>query len=171
MLRKVLLGFLGLLLVGLAVLTVLGSEEQKITTEVDVAAPPEKVWAVLSNVAEWPKWSPIIKDAKGSAKLGEALEITMAGEGGAEGPRYKPTITELKAPNLLRWRAHMGSGFIFTNDKVLELKETSSGTKLIHTETFQGLMAPIICTQMEENVPPMLNKMNIALKSLVESSP
>ncbi|MFW2438631.1 MAG: hypothetical protein ACN4GR_04600 [Arenicellales bacterium] len=89
-------------------------------------------------------------------------------EKGKDGPKYDPVITELDEPGYFRWRAHMLAGFIFTNDKIIELKETSSGTLLIHTETFKGLLAPLFCGQMEKGVPPMLNSMNKALKNLAE---
>jgi hypothetical protein len=62
----------------------------------------------------------------------------------------------------------MMAGFIFTNYKIFELVKTSTGTKLIHTESFKGLLAPIFCGQMEEGVPPMLKSMNDALKILAE---
>jgi len=87
---------------------------------------------------------------------------------GKDGPKYNPAITALDDPTYFRWRAHMMAGFIFTNDKIIELKETSSGTRLTHTETFKGLLAPVFCGQMEKGVPPMLNSMNKALKDLAE---
>ena len=63
----------------------------------------------------------------------------------------------------------MMAGFIFTNDKVFELHETSTGTRVVHKELFSGLLAPIFCGQMEKGVPPMLEAMNQALKQLAES--
>lgn len=89
-------------------------------------------------------------------------------EQGKDGQKYNPVITELNEPKYLRWRAHMLNGFIFTNYKVLELEESSSGTRLTHKEMFKGLLAPILCEQMEKGVPPMLNSMNQALKDLAE---
>ena len=89
-------------------------------------------------------------------------------EEGENGPKYNPVITELDESKYLRWRAHMLAGFIFTNDKIIRLEQTSSGTRVIHKELFKGMLAPIFCGQMEEGVPPMLNSMNKALKELVE---
>jgi len=92
----------------------------------------------------------------------------MGKEKGKDGPKYNPIITELEEPNYFRWRAHMLAGFVFTNDKIFELEETNSGTRLTHKEMFSGLLAPIFCGQMEKGVPPMLNSMNKALKELAE---
>ena len=167
--KKIILILISLMGAGIIYLAVAGSELQEIKTEIEISAPPSKVWGIITDINSWKEWSPIIKDSSGVASVGSELTITMIGkEEGEEGPKYNPIVTELEEPGKLRWRAHMLAGFIFTNDKILELEETSSGTRLTHTETFKGLLAPIICGQMEKGVPPMLNSMNKALKDLAE---
>jgi len=167
--KKILLIFVASVGAGIIYLAVAGNKLQEITTEIEISAPPPKVWSILTDINNWQEWSPIIKDSHGTASVGSELTITMIGkEQGEDGPRYNPIITELKEPSYLRWRAHMLTGFIFTNYKVLELEETNSGTRLIHKEMFKGLLAPVFCGQMEKGVPPMLNSMNQALKKLAE---
>jgi hypothetical protein len=154
---------------GIIYLVIAGSELQEITTAIEISAPPEKVWSILTDINNWQEWSPIIKNSRGTAAVGSELTITMTGKNeGEEGPTYSPVITGLEAPGYLRWRAHMLAGFIFTNYKVLKLEQSGSGTRLIHKEMFKGLLAPIMCGQMEKGVPPMLNSMNQALKELAE---
>lgn len=160
---------MALTFIGVTYLAIEGSEMQEIKTEIEISAPPSKVWGILTNINNWQEWSPIINASSGEASIGSKLSITMMGkEEGKDGPKYNPVIEELNKPNYFRWRANMLAGFIFTNDKIFELKETESGTRLTHTETFKGLLAPIFCGQMEKGVPPMLNSMNKALKELAE---
>ena len=160
---------IALLGAGIIYLVVAGSKLQEIKTEIEISAPPEKVWSIVSDINKWQEWSPIINESQGVAAVGSELTITMMGkEEGEDGPKYSPVITELEGPKYLRWQAHMLAEFIFTNYKIIELKETSSGTLLTHKELFRGLLAPIFCGQMEEGVPPMLNSMNQALKELAE---
>jgi hypothetical protein len=167
--KKILLIVMALVGAGIIYLAVAGSKLQEITTEIEISAPPSKVWSIISDINNWQEWSPIIKESQGTTSVGSELTITMIGkEKGKDGPKYNPIITELNEPNYLRWRAHMLTGFVFTNYKVFKLEETSSGTRLIHKELFKGLLAPIFCGQMEEGVPPMLNSMNQALKDLAE---
>ena len=169
MIKKIFLLVVALAGAGFIYLAIAGSELQEIKTDIEISAPPTKVWSILSDINNWQEWSPIIKESHGTASIGSELTITMVGKKDGEvGPIYNPVITELDEPKHLRWRAHMLTGFIFTNYKVLELEETSSGTRLIHKEMFKGLLAPIFCGQMEEGVPPMLNSMNLALKELAE---
>ena len=155
--------------IGVTYLAIEGNKMQEIKTEIDISAPPSKVWAILTDINNWQEWSPIINVSNGEASVGSKLSITMMGkEVGKDGPKYNPIIKALNEPGYFRWRAHMLAGFLFTNDKTFELKETESGTHLTHTESFKGLLAPIFCGQMEKGVPPMLNSMNKALKELAE---
>jgi len=167
--KKILLVIIAVICAGLIYLAVAGNKLQEIKTVIEISAPPSKVWTILTDINNWKEWSPIIKDSNGTATVGSELTITMMGKSeGEEGPRYKPIITELEQPVNLRWRAHMLAEFIFTNYKIFKLEETNTGTRLTHTESFKGLLAPIFCGQMEKGVPPMLNAMNKALKELAE---
>ena len=167
--KKILLIVIALAGAGIIYLAVAGGKLQEIKTEIEISAPPSKVWSIMSDINKWQEWSPIIKESHGMASAGSELSITMIGkEQGKDGPEYNPVITELNEPYYFRWQAHMMAGFIFTNYKIFELEETSSGTRLIHREQFKGLLAPIFCGQMEKGVPPMLNSMNRALKDLAE---
>jgi len=167
--KKIIIVFMTLALIGIIYLQIEGSKMQEIKTEIEISAPVSKVWGIITNINNWQDWSPIINASHGEASVGSQLSITMLGkEKGKDGPKYNPIIMELDEPNYFRWRAHMLAGFIFTNDKIFELEETSSGTRLTHTESFKGLLAPIFCGQMEKGVPPMLNSMNKALKDLAE---
>ena len=167
--KKILITIIVLLGAGIVYLAVAGSELQEIKTEIEISAPPAKVWSILTDINNWQAWSPIIKGSQGEASIGSELTIAMIGKKeGEDGPIYNPVITELEEPKHLRWQAHMLAGFIFTNYKVLELEATSSGTRLIHKEMFKGMLAPVFCGQMEKGVPPMLNSMNQALKALAE---
>jgi len=167
--KKIVILFFGLVFIGVIYLAIEGRNMQEIKTEIEISAPPAKVWSIITDINRWKKWSPIINDSNGIASVGSKLSITMMGkEKGKNGPHYNPTITELEESKYFRWRAHMLAGFIFTNDKIFELEETSAGTRLTHKELFSGLLAPIFCGKMEESVPSMLNSMNQALKDLAE---
>ena len=142
---------------------------QTIKTEIEISAPPAVVWNIITDINNWQEWSPTINASQGDSKVGEILNITMMSEEeGKDGPKYKPQIIRLDEPNYFHWSAHMMAGFIFTNDKIIELKETSSGTTVTHTETFKGILAVLLRGQMEKGVPPMLNSMNEALKNIAE---
>ena len=167
--KMFMLFLLALLLFACAYLWSEGKETHEIRAEIDIAAPPEKVWAVLSDINSWHEWSPIINDSAGEFSLGSTVSITMMGEKEhQDGPEYHPIITRLEAPNYFQWRAVMLAGSIMTNDKIFELQATPAGTHLVHKELFQGMVVPIFGNNFDKNVPTMLKAMNEALKVQAE---
>lgn len=166
--KKTLLIIVILLLGAGAYLWQEGKELHEVRTEIDIAAPPEKVWAIISDIDAWQEWNPIINASKGVAAEGYTLSITMVGKDGVDGPKYFPTIKHFEEPKYFHWQAEMITSAIMTNDKVFELEAIPSGTRLVHKELFTGMMVPIFCNKFDENVPPMLNSMNQALKELAE---
>ncbi len=84
--------------------------------------------------------------------------------------KYAAVITKLEAPKSFRWRAVMMAGFLFTNDKIFELEEKGSGTRLIHWEEFTGLLVPAFWNKLNQGALPMLKSMNEALKKTAEKS-
>lgn len=167
--KKIILLLLVLLSIGLIYLSIEGGKMQEITTEIEISAPPSKVWGIITDIDQWQEWSPIINASQGKAVTGSKLSITMMSkEEGKDGPQYNPVITALTEPTYFHWRAHMLVEFVFTNEKIFILKETETGTHLTHIETFKGLIAPLMSGSVEKNVPPMLDSMNKALKELAE---
>jgi len=172
--KKIIITVLILILISGLILWAKGKDMREIKTEIDIAATPEKVWNILTDIEKWEEWSPIINKSSGSPSLGSKLSITMCGEDGKEGkagPKYEPVITILEEPKNFTWRAKMMAGFIMTNGKVFELEEIGTGTRLVHKETFSGLMVPMFWGHVEKNVPKMLDSMNEALKTLIEKNP
>ena len=157
-----------LILTSVVILSVKGSTMREIRSEIEIAAPPAKVWSILMNFDSWKEWNPIVIEASGVAALGSALSVTMRNEAGKDGPKYAPVVTVSQEPKSFRWRAIMMFEFLFTNDKVFELEATAGGTRLIHTELFSGIVVPLFWSKLNEGVPPMLKSMNDALKARAE---
>ena len=169
--KKVFLGIATLVLVAGVILWAIGKDLREISTEIEIAAPIADVWSILVSIDKWAEWSPIINQSSGDALIGSTLSITMMSkEEGKDGPKYNPVITILDKPKSFRWRAKMIAEFIFTNEKVLRLEETSTGTRLIHKELFSGMFVPLFWTSVEKEAPSMLNSMNEALKTKAENN-
>ena len=141
---------------------------KELSSQIQIAAPIEHVWKVLMNFADWKDWNPMVNQASGTAAVGTKLEITMRGPDGKNAMKYQPEVIESTASKSFRWRAKMMAGFMFTNDRVFELKEHDGGTLFTNREEFKGLMLPMFWSKMGQFVVPMLEGMNKALKVKVE---
>ena len=143
---------------------------REIRTEIEIAAPVTKVWSILTDFDNWKEWNPIVEQESGVASPGSKLSMTMRCGDGKEGNKYMSVVTNVEDPKSFRWRATMMAGFLFTNDKVFELEETGSGTRLVHIEAFSGILVPLFWGKMEKSIAPMLESMNVALKIKAEKS-
>ena len=142
---------------------------RELRAAIQISAPIDKVWQVLTDFDHWKDWNPMVNHVSGSASVRSKLNITMRGPNSKDAMKYQPTVLEVNPPKSLRWRATMMSGFMFTNDRVFELKEKNGGTELINREEFSGLMVPLFWNKMNQFVVPMLEKMNKALKEKMEA--
>ena len=141
---------------------------QQVITEIEISAPPEKVWSILTNFNHWTEWNTTITKASGETAINTQLNITMSNEIGKDSNAYSPIITQLEAPKRLRWQAKMMANFLFKNEKLVELEATETGTKMMHTEFFSGLMVKVFWGKMKDGVPLIMNKMNQDLKAAAE---
>ena len=166
--KKLIFIVLSLILVVSLILWVKGNTTREISTEIEIAAPPENVWRILTNIDSWEKWNPIVVHASGTPTIGSELTITMRGEDGKDGPKYMPVVTSFQKAKSFEWRAKMISEFMFTNGRIFKLEKIESGTRLTNTETFKGTLVPLFWSKLSSHVPLMLAEMNNALKDVVE---
>ncbi len=142
---------------------------REVRTEIQILAPIERVWQVLTDFENWKTWNPTVKQVNGSSSLGSKLDVIMSGKDCKE-MAYHPYVLEAVPPKSFRWRAKMIAEFLFTNDRVFELRENAGGTIFYHREEFSGLMVPMIWKRLNQFVLPTLEKMNAALKIKLETS-
>ncbi|MEP4473823.1 MAG: SRPBCC domain-containing protein [Lentilitoribacter sp.] len=169
MIKKLSLSVLFILAVGVFYLFTQSQNLMEIESEIEIAAPVDKVWQVVTEIEKWSDFNSAINASTGIVSLGSAHSVTMRGENPGEvGPQYAPKIISFDEGKSYRWRAVMGAGIIFTNDKVFELQATDDGTLLKQTEVSNGMMLPLMKGFMQEGVPLILDEMNQAFKAEAE---
>ena len=76
--------------------------EQSVT--IDIAAPPERVWEVLSDVESWPNWTPTVT----AVSLLDDTSLQLGGRAKVQQPRLPDAeyvVTELIAGRSFTWVA------------------------------------------------------------------
>ncbi|SDI32212.1 SRPBCC family protein [Nonomuraea jiangxiensis] len=68
-----------------------------IDSSIEIAAPPEEVWAILTDFAKYEEWNPFILQAEGTAAAGATLRLNIRPPGGTARPspaRWSPSSGE-----------------------------------------------------------------------------
>jgi len=99
--KKIAIGLGVAFFVGVIVLSVIGGSMREIRTEIQISAPIDNVWNILTEFNNWKDWNPTINRADGSASVGSKLNITIRGKDGKDASNYQPVVLESNAPQQL----------------------------------------------------------------------
>lgn len=142
---------------------------RKIETSVDIAAPVEDVWRVLTDFARFPQWSRFILAIEGEARPGTRLSARLDDGGGAM--QIRPEVLVCKEHDELRWRGTLGASFLFSGEHYFRLQALpGGGTRLTHGEVFGGLLVPLLWTRLNTSTRRGFEDFNAALRARAESS-
>ncbi|MES2764861.1 MAG: SRPBCC domain-containing protein [Bacteroidota bacterium] len=140
----------------------------EIYTEIDINAPAEKVWQILTDFKNYPKWNPFIKTAKGIAHEGEFLKVRIQPPG-RSAMTFQPKVLKAEVNKELRWKGKFLIPGLFDGEHIFVLKELSPRkTKLIHSEKFAGILVPLFKSVLKDSERGF-ELMNEALKKRAES--
>jgi hypothetical protein len=143
---------------------------KRLSAHVDIQATPERVWEVLTDLAAYPEWNPFIVRAQGVVEPGRRLVLTMQPVGG-RGMTLRPRLVTVAVNRELRWRGKLGVPGLMDAEHSFVLQSHAGGTRLIHQETFRGVLVPLVTASLDRNTLPAFLAMNEALKRRAESLP
>lgn len=140
-----------------------------IHTQIDVAATTAQVWDVLIAFPAYGDWNPFIPRIEGTPRVGEVLEVDLQ-PAGRQVATLRPVVTEAQPGACLGWTGTVGVRGIFDGDHRFELTPTANGTRLVHRETFTGLLARPLLWLVGEQTTAGFAAMNRALRDRVEAA-
>jgi uncharacterized protein YndB with AHSA1/START domain len=77
-----------------------GNPPVKSTAEIDIAAPPQVVWEVLTRLENWPNWNPAVKSMSFAGPLAPGSEFRWkAGPG-----TIVSILDRIEPPRYIAWR-------------------------------------------------------------------
>jgi len=140
---------------------------KNIQTEILINTDITKVWDVLMNFDNYPKWNPFITSISGERKLGSRLTVSINPPGG-KGMTFKPNILTLEANKEFRWKGKLGINGIFDGEHYFILESVDKDiTKFIHGEKFSGLLVPFVSKMLDKTQKGFL-LMNESIKNECE---
>lgn len=140
----------------------------RIEHRVGVQAPPEVIWGVIHDLAQWEQWNPLYPKAAGVIRIGATLDLTVALPGRAP-QQIKPVVLEWVPGEQLHWRASMMGGLIKTV-RFFEIEQLGDESCIVSNgEIIGGLLGPATGKRMGNAVYRGFREMDEALKARAEA--
>ena len=141
---------------------------KEIRTEIEIEAPAEKVWEILTDFNRYEEWNPFIIKSSGVAEEGAVLVNVM--KNGKKTMTFKPRILEVRKHEYFDWRGSLFFRGLFDGHHYFRIEpQAKDGVKLIHGEKFSGILSGPIFKSIRENTLESFRSMNEALKKRCES--
>ena len=135
---------------------------------IGVQAPPEAIWAVISDIPGWTHWNPLYPRAEGTLRIGSKLNLDLA-LAGRKVQTIQPVILDWIPNEQIHWRLTAAGGLVKTT-RFLEIEKlTDSGCIFANGEVFDGLLGPAAVRSLRHKIRSGFAAMNEAVKIRAES--
>ena len=129
-----------------------------------IDAPPDRVWAVLTDAEAWPSWDSGIEKIEGSVGLGNKIKLFSEV---SPGRAFPLKVTQLDAPSQMVFSGGMPLG-LFKGVRTYTLQGTEGGTEFHMREEYTGPLLGMIWRSMPD-LQPSFDKFAEGLKKRVET--
>ncbi len=114
-----------------------------IQSAIEIRAPIEVVWSVLTDFATYPDWNPLVRRLHGRPSVGRRVTI-LSQPPGARGIAFAPVVLAWSPPNELRWRSTLIWRRIFSGEHGFRLEAIDDGrVRFVQDETLTGVLVPL----------------------------
>jgi hypothetical protein len=140
-------------------------------TEIEIAAPAETVWRILSDLAAYPQWNPFLVRVSGELAVGARLEVTFAPPGGKP-MTMRPTLLRLDPGRGFTWLGRLaGVPKLFDGEHSFEIIPIDEGrVRFVQSETFGGILLPFLRKMLDTSTRAGFEASNAAIAARAEQS-
>jgi hypothetical protein len=139
-------------------------------TQIEIDAPAEVVWKVLTDLPRFGEWNPFIREAVGIIAPGERLTVRLKPPDGTA-RTFRPRVLEAEAPRTLRWLGRLGVAGLLDGEHAFEIESiTEQRVRFTQSERFRGILVPLFRTMIEGDTRRGFEAMNLALKQRAEGT-
>jgi len=111
---------------------------------IEINAPTERVWQVVSDFARYPEWNPFIVRAAGIARVGERLDVTIVAPG-MKPASFRPRVLDFAPGRLIRWKGEFKLPGLFDGRHALIVEPLDGGRSRFTThEDVSGILLPFL---------------------------
>jgi uncharacterized protein YndB with AHSA1/START domain len=114
-----------------------------------IRATPDRIWALLTDAAGFPKWNSTVTSIEGEIAEGQTLKLKVPT---APERVFKPKVSKVVAGRTMIWSDGMAP--MFKGVRTFTLTPTADGTTVFSMrEEFSGVMLPMIKGSLPDFAP------------------
>jgi hypothetical protein len=115
----------------------------------NIQSSPKRIWALLTNAADFPRWNSTVKSIDGNIVQGEKIKLVA---NAAPERVFNLAISEFTPEKRMVWRD--GAAPMFTGIRTYTLTPQADGsTDFEMVEVFSGIMMPMIAGSLPDFEP------------------
>lgn len=138
-----------------------------ITAVTEIDAPPERVWAVLTDTGRYPEWNPFVRRLDGTIAVGERIAVDLQLPGRKVQP-MRPTVVAVEEGTSFAWLGRVGVPGVLDGRHRFQVEPTGDGrTRLVQSERLSGALVPMFRAMLTQATPAAFVAMNDALAARV----
>lgn len=140
-----------------------------IRSAIEIRAPIDVCWQVLTDFESYPDWNPHIRRVRGRVEHGSRIAIYSRPPGGRL-IVMRPTVIAWDPPHELRWRATFIHPRLFCGEHGFRLERTGEArVRFVQDERFSGLLVPLYARLRLARTRSGFERVNEALRERAES--
>ena len=144
---------------------------KELHSEIQIDAPAERVWKLLTDFDSYPQWNPFIRNIIGQPAPGDRLEVRLAPPGG-RAMTFRPKVLTAEPQRELRWLGHLLAPGLFDGEHSFSIQALDENRiRFVQREAFKGLLVPLFARSLETNTQRGFEEMNRAFKERAEATP
>jgi hypothetical protein len=141
---------------------------RSIETQIEIAAPAERVWSALMDFPSYPDWNPFITEIVGTPEPGARLRVRVAPPG-RKPMAFRPIVVAAVRRREFGWRGRLLLPGLFDGEHRFRLEDKGRICLLHHSERFSGFLPPLLGEALFAATRQGFALMNTALKARAEA--
>jgi len=141
----------------------------RLRAEVEIAAPAERIFAILGDLAAYPEWNPFTPRVESTLRPGDPIHLHVR----LRGPRLSHRVEVVSAnepPRRLCWRMQLGARWLLAAERCQELTPLGGGrTHYRNEEVFRGCLAPLVSWLFGSTLRRGFEEVALALRKRAEA--
>lgn len=140
-----------------------------LSSGIEIAAPAERVWEILTDFPSYSEWNPFMREIQGSAEVGSRLAVRVD-PSWSMAMTVRPRLVSVVPNRELRWFGHlMFVPRLFDGEHSFLIERAEQGNvRFVQQEKLSGLVAVVFPGRFQRATEHDWDRMNQALKERAE---